>query len=443
MKSPNLEELALLPEPLAIERHFDAKNYRLFRWVLGLCLMLSVSGIVAGLQDERYALLTLCGLDFAAVLALFALRREPFYTKSFRQILLSFLLLQLITLKVTTSQEAGDAPAAFVMFSILLIWFRMRPTEHIVLYGTVWLVSTLPPGWLGLGSIEAPAEAVWVIAVTCGIFLLAALGLSALEKRQFLPVWRREHARQRDRLRMVEEVEYARRIQLSMLPQRAPDLDWLELAAVSLPATEVGGDYYDYFKLPDGRLAVVIGDVAGHGLASGLLLSGVRSCLYLLEDELSRPVEVLTRLNSMVRRTTERRTFVTLLCAVIDHQNRTLTVASAGHPPVILFRPETQQFVEVGEGAPPLGTFLRARYVEVRQALEPGDLLLFYTDGMSEAANGNGHFYGTDRLQRTLARAVEGWTARAVRDAVLGDLSNFKGDTEQEDDTTLVVARIR
>jgi sigma-B regulation protein RsbU (phosphoserine phosphatase) len=145
----------------------------------------------------------------------------------------------------------------------------------------------------------------------------------------------------------------------------------------------------------------------------------------------------------MVRRTTERRTFVTLLCAVIDPQNRTLTVASAGHPPVILYRPETQQFIEVGEGAPPLGTFLKASYQAVRQTLERGDLLLFYTDGMSEAGNGNGQFYGTDRLQRTLARAVEGWTARAVRDAVLGDLSNFKGDTEQEDDTTLVVARIR
>jgi phosphoserine phosphatase RsbU/P len=443
MKSPNLEELALLPEPLAVERHLDAKNYRLFRWMLGVCLILAFSGIVAGLRESRYALLTLSGLDFAAVLALFALRREPFFAKSFRQILLSFLLLQLVTLKVATSQAADEATPAFVMFSILLIWFRMRPTEHIGLYGATWLVATLPPGWLGLGSSAASPEAVWVIAVTCGMFLLAALGLSALEKRQFLPVWRREHARQRDRLRMVEEVEYARRIQLSMLPQRAPDLDWLELAAVSLPATEVGGDYYDYFKLPDGRLALVIGDVAGHGLASGLLLSGVRSCLYLLEDELSRPVEVLARLNAMVRRTTERRTFVTLLCAVIDPQSWTLTVASAGHPPVILYRPETQQCIEVGEGAPPLGTFLKASYVAVRQKLERGDLLLFYTDGMTEAGNGNGQFYGTDRIQKTLTRAVDGWTARAVRDALLGDFSNFKGDTEQEDDTTLVVARIR
>ncbi|HEX2222882.1 MAG TPA: PP2C family protein-serine/threonine phosphatase [Thermoanaerobaculia bacterium] len=443
MKSPNLEELALLPEPLAVERHFDAKNYRLFRWMLGICLILSFSGIVEGLRESRYALLTLSGLDFAAVLALFAVRREPFFFKSFRQILLSFLLLQLVTIKVSTSGDGDNAPAAFVMFSILLIWFRMRPTEHIGLYFTTWLVATLPPGWLGLGEAAAQPEAVWVIAVTCGIFLLAALGLSALEKRQFLPQWRREHARQRDRLRMVEEVEYARRIQLSMLPQKAPDLDWLELAAVSLPATEVGGDYYDYFRLPDGRLALVIGDVAGHGVASGLLLSGVRSCLYLLEEELGRPVEILTRLNSMVRRTTDRRTYVTLLMAVIDPQQQTLTVASAGHPPVFLYRRETQQVFEVGKGAPPLGTFLQATYVEVRQPLQPGDLLLFYTDGMTEAGNGNGQFYGPDRLQKTLARAAEGWTARAVRDALLGDLSNFKGDTEQEDDTTLVVARIR
>ena len=107
---------------------------------------------------------------------------------------------------------------------------------------------------------------------------------------------------------MREEFDTARRIQLSMLPQGPPNVSWIEVAAASLPATEVGGDYYDYFRISPSQIVVVIGDVAGHGLASGLLLSGVRSCLYLLEKDLASPVEVLDRLNHMVRRTTDRRT---------------------------------------------------------------------------------------------------------------------------------------
>jgi sigma-B regulation protein RsbU (phosphoserine phosphatase) len=241
---------------------------------------------------------------------------------------------------------------------------------------------------------------------------------------------------------MVEEVEYARRIQLSMLPQGAPNVEWMDFAAASLPATEVGGDYYDYFPLPDGRLALVIGDVAGHGVASGLLLSGVRSCLYLLEDEIAEPVRILARLTTMVRRTTDRRTYVTLLCAVIDPAEGSLTVAAAGHPPVMLYRAATREIVEVGNGAPPLGTFLAARYEEVRQPLARGDVLLFYTDGLTETLNDQGNLYGTDRLIRAFSRAAESRSPRAIRDALLGDLSSFKGDRDQEDDTTLVVVRL-
>jgi sigma-B regulation protein RsbU (phosphoserine phosphatase) len=443
MKTPTLEELALQPEPLAIERHFDAKNYRLVRWVMGFGAILSLAGIGSALQGSRYALLFLAGLNLAVILAFFALRREPFFAKSFRQILLAFLLLQVAVIKVA-SPVGADTPVFFVLFMILLMWFRLRPAEHLVLYGATWLVASVPPGWLGL---RAPAEASdstsgAVVATTAGLFLAISLALSYGEKRRFLPLWRREHARQKDRQRMVEEVEYARRIQLSMLPQGAPSVDWMDFAAASLPATEVGGDYYDYFPLPDGRLALVIGDVAGHGVASGLLLSGVRSCLYLLGDEIADPVRILTRLTTMVRRTTDRRTFVTLLCAVIDPARRTLTVSSAGHPPVILHRAATREVVEVGNGAPPLGTFLEARYEEVREPLAPGDVLLFYTDGLTEARNDQGNLYGTDRLLRTLARAAESRSPRAIRDALLGDLSSFKGDREQEDDTTLVVVRL-
>jgi serine phosphatase RsbU (regulator of sigma subunit) len=317
-------------------------------------------------------------------------------------------------------------------------------TEHLVLFGAAWITALLPSAWVGLPAEGDPisAEDVTALSVMTAVFLGLAALLTQLEKRRFLTVWRREHARSRERLRMREEIEYARKIQLSMLPQAPPEMGWIELAGASLPATEVGGDYYDYFGLSPSRLAVVIGDVAGHGLASGLLLSGVRSCLYLMEEDLGSPGAVLDRLNLMVRRTTDRRTYVTLLCAVLDREAGTLTLATAGHPPLLVYRAGTGSFEEMGRGAPPLGTFLQARYEEERRPLAPGDLLVFYTDGLIEARN-DGREYGQERLQRTLARAANARSAREVRDALLGDLSNFRGDAEQADDITLVVARIK
>jgi sigma-B regulation protein RsbU (phosphoserine phosphatase) len=239
---------------------------------------------------------------------------------------------------------------------------------------------------------------------------------------------------------MREEIEYARRIQLSMLPQGPPAVDWLELAAASMPATEVGGDYYDYFRLSPSRVVLVIGDVSGHGMASGILLSGVRSCLYLLEEHLATPVKVLARLSPMVRRTTDRRMYVTLLAAVLDREAGTLTVANAGHPPVL--RRGSGGWEEVGKGAPPLGTFRDARFEEDTRPLESGDLLVLYTDGLVEARDAAGREYGQDRLLRALDRAGERARPAEIREAVLGDLALFRGDAESEDDVTLVIARV-
>ena len=110
---------------------------------------------------------------------------------------------------------------------------------------------------------------------------------------------------------------------------------------------------------------------------------------------------------------------------------------------MLRFDARTRRFTEVGQGAPPLGTFLQARYETVQAPLVPGDLLIFYTDGLVEARNVHGQEYGDARLQKAIARAADSRTAREIRDAVLGDLSNFKGDYEQVDDITVVVVRVR
>ncbi|HYG65045.1 MAG TPA: PP2C family protein-serine/threonine phosphatase [Thermoanaerobaculia bacterium] len=438
MRAPSIDDLVLLPEPLALQRHYDAKNYRTFRWLWALTALVSVIGIIAAAKGGMPLRLVLFVLGLVGSVALFGMRQSPLFERHFRQILLSYLAFQLVLIKLAPSMDDG-----FALFAMLMLFFRFRVTEFLILFGASWITAILPPGWVGLAEAGAPrSEDFAELSVMHGIFLGLAVLLTHFERRRFLGGWRREHGRSRERLRMREEIEYARKIQLSMLPQAPPEAGWIELAGASLPATEVGGDYYDYFALSPSRLALVVGDVSGHGLACGLLLSGVRSCLYLMEEDLATPALALQRLNRMVRRTTDRRTYVTLLCALVDREAGTLTVASAGHPPVVCFDPRSRTLQEMGQGAPPLGTFLKAQYQEESRPIARGDLLVFYTDGLTEARNSQGVEYGVERLQKVISHT---WDApvREIRDAVLSDLSRFKGDGEQADDITVVIARLK
>jgi serine phosphatase RsbU (regulator of sigma subunit) len=445
MKAPTLDELVLLPEPLAVHRQFDARNYRVFRWLSILVALLSLGGI--GVATDRHDPFGIVVYAANAVfcVALLILRDREIFARNFRQILLVYLFVQIMVLKVATAHIQDGEHVPFILVGFLLLAFRLRVAEHLMLFAAFWATAVFPLAWVGLRRVTVPADQDAIVAVTVMslICLATAVGVTQLERKRFLSVWRKEHARNRERLRMREEIDYARKIQLSMLPQAPPQLDWIDLAAASLPATEVGGDYYEYFKLSDSQLVLVIGDVAGHGLASGLLLSGIRSCLYLLEEDLASPVGIFERLNRMVRRTTDKRTYLTLLCAVLDRAAGELSLVSAAHPPMLRYDRGAGAFEEVGKGAPPLGTFLDACYELVRCPLVPGDLLIFYTDGLVEARNDQGQDYGDARLQRAVARAAGGRSAREVRDSILGDLANFKGDQEQADDITVVVVRVR
>jgi hypothetical protein len=445
MKAPTLDELVLLPEPLALHRHFDARNYRVFRWLSILVTLLSLAGIGVATDLHDAFGIVLYAANAVAGVALFILRDRDVFSRNFRQILLVYLFVEIVVLKFTTVHIQDGEHVPFILAGFVLLAFRLRVAEHLMLYAAFWVTAVFPLTWIGLRRVAIPTEqdAIVAVSVMAAICLATALGVTQLDRKRFLAGWRKEHARNRERLRMREEIEYARKIQLSMLPQTAPQLDWLDLAAASLPATEVGGDYYEYFKLNDSQLALVIGDVAGHGLASGLLLSGIRSCLYLLEAELTSPHRIFERLNPMVRRTTDKRTYVTLLGAVLDREAGEVTLASAGHPPMLRYDSRAHRFEEVGKGAPPLGTFFDARYELVRCPLVSGDLLIFYTDGLVEARNDQDQDYGDARLQRAVLRAAGSRTAREIRDAILGDLANFKGDQEQADDITVVVVRVR
>ncbi len=154
MKPPSTDELVQLPEPIALQRHFDAKNYRYFRLILGLVLILCLVGTAEAASNRRFGLMSLMVVDLIAVVLLVLLRRERFYTLYFRQILLGFLVLQAVAIKVV-NLNSDDSTTAFIPVMFALLGFRLRFIEHLMTYVMLWLTAVLPLTASGLPSADA------------------------------------------------------------------------------------------------------------------------------------------------------------------------------------------------------------------------------------------------------------------------------------------------
>lgn len=312
----------------------------------------------------------------------------------------------------------------------------------------------LHASWLGLGllatlgAVATGGDSSLLGTIPASVFfhlLAVAFGLrrARSHRRGIEQAWEIALGFHGDRLRMQRELETARSVQLGMLPTHAPALEWVDWATLSLPANEVGGDYYDYHVDADGGLVVVVADVAGHGLASGLLLSGLRACLALLED-LTDPEQVLGRLHAMIRRTRHERSFVTLSRVRLSSGGRQLDLAAAGHPPLLIARAESGEVEELGGSSTPLGAMHSLRIARAGAALEPGDALLLITDGVYETLSPAGEPFGFDNLTAAFHDAATGErVAAAIRDAVLRSLWTHKAEARQEDDITMVVMVVR
>ncbi len=244
-----------------------------------------------------------------------------------------------------------------------------------------------------------------------------------------------------DRERQKVELETARRIQTSILPDLPPQLNGVEMTHSYLPASEVGGDFYDVLALEDGRLAVAVGDVAGHGVSSGLVMSMAKSALAVQVAFNPEVAAVFTTLNRMVYQSARKRLLTTLCYALVDPQKRQMFFASAGHlfPYRITSRKEVLALESVSY---PLG--VRSEIdVRVRSAsLEGGDYLFMFSDGVVEARDhGTDELFGFDRLERSLGRHCGG-SVQDLRRGVLSDLEEFTGGGQREDDLTVLVLRV-
>ena len=458
MERPALEQIAQTTEPQMVRARFDEQNLGWAYVVFWLFAVTSFILVPLSFRSKQLPAVHI-GLAVADALLTFymlaamshlrrALRRPGWQPSAYT--------------RLVGRNLTGWLMAAYIFKFATLIYFALLDNGGWIAWGLIFPASTMALRLLLRQRIAlnvtmlaiviaavllAPTPrkgkyppAVYVSLVSVNVFCFAVGVLtSRSSKRAAIEEGQQRRDEAREQLRIRDELRFAREVQVSMLPEAPPKLEWADVAGVSLPATEVGGDYYDYFVV-DGRLAIVCGDVAGHGLASGITLSALRSGFTLLRDQLLDPAYVLGRLQEVVTQSSRRRMMVTISVLLLDHETHLATIASAGHPPLLHVRGATRETQLIELFAPPLGARLGAIVPQRVVPFASGDTFVLHSDGIYETVNASGDEYGLDRLARIVA-ASEG-TAEEVRDAVLRDVESFRGNEPQEDDVTLVVVRI-
>lgn len=247
-----------------------------------------------------------------------------------------------------------------------------------------------------------------------------------------------------ERERLQQELRIARDVQMSLLPKSTPSIPGLDIAARCVPAQEVGGDYYDFVSLDEGRLGLVIGDVSGKGTEGAFYMTLTKGFLKAVVRESASPAIVLTQANELFCENVERGNFISMIYATFDARTSVVTFARAGHNPVILYRARSgsASFFQprgIALGLEP-GEVFATTIEEVSVPLEPGDALVLYTDGFGEAMNRKGEQFGEDRLQASIIR-LSNRPSGEMLDGILSDVRSFVGRADQHDDMTMVIVR--
>jgi serine phosphatase RsbU (regulator of sigma subunit) len=242
-------------------------------------------------------------------------------------------------------------------------------------------------------------------------------------------------------LRMQEEMRLAYKIQMNLLPVRAPHVKGYDIAGKTIPAKDVGGDYFDFIVIDDRRLGLCLGDVSGKGMPAALLMANLQATLRSHALQPLEPCECLSRSNDLIFRSTDDDRFVTLFYSVLDSKEHKLSYCNGGHnPPLLIGAAGEPRHLKVGGTV--LGTFARWSYGGETVCMSPGDILLVYSDGITDAANSSDEEFEEMRLlQAVVEHRSE--PADTIIDAVLDTVRLHTGDASQLDDMTLVVVKRR
>jgi sigma-B regulation protein RsbU (phosphoserine phosphatase) len=263
---------------------------------------------------------------------------------------------------------------------------------------------------------------------------LAAQVAIAIENARLYQAVRTQEAQ------LERDMAMAREVQLRLLPSVAPTWTNADMAVRFLPARTIGGDLYDFVEYGPGRMAIVLGDVSGKAAPAALFAALVSGIMRSAAQQRLEPARMLATLNNTIQERKLESQYVTMLFAMWNDDSRTLQVANSGAVQPILCRQGHSSTVRA-EGFP-LGLFPNASYEELNVATEPGDVIVFVSDGILDAENAQREMYGQERLAELLSSRGE-QPAQEIADAILNDVGRFQGEQERFDDETIIVLRVR
>jgi serine phosphatase RsbU (regulator of sigma subunit) len=273
-------------------------------------------------------------------------------------------------------------------------------------------------------------------AITLVGFLVVGFLVSLIAKQRARLV--AEVRRQRDEYE--HDLILASQVQRRVLPKPIVCSN-LELAAAMQPAQLLGGDYYDFYKISEEVVDVVIADVSGHGAAASLLMPSLAVALRLRARELDGPAAIIKDLDGVFRQITNAATFVTMFYARFNQSNKTLQYANGGHNPPLLVRPKTGESLLLDAGGPIMGILPQAQFSNTVVNLDQGDILTLFTDGVTEQENEAGDEFSIERLEEVV-RSKETEAASALVTQISEAVSTFAGKKQQVDDLTVVVVKV-
>lgn len=480
MRIYNIDKYLEYPKDKAYSFVLNEENLRVFRkflwFLIGFLGIFTIVAITKG-HVPLYLLLPISLLNILFALVLRIFYKKIFNINNIRKYLFIFLAIQFSFFlsgefieffypSVETVQEqtvtnntpqpqndpkkksdlnvqlsVGNEYFSDLIFALILliIFFKFTRSEYMLLYSIAILAPTILDLTFNQGLDSD--ESVPGISVALLFFLISIL-VERKRYREFSAEYDYNYKKNYETIRMRKELASAREIQLSMLPRNNHKTNEFEIAGVSLPATEVGGDYFDYFQISDNKIGLFICDVSGHGVASGLLLSGLRSCMHMILEDTSEPKVVMEKLNRMMRKTQNRKMFVTAVFAVIDTANNKCEIFNAGHLPPYKISGATNEIFKIKKHSITLGAmdsiFETGNDKEVKFDFNKNDKLVLYTDGVNEAMNNDKLEYGFENIEKILYANTDK-NAEDLLNILVKDIERFTNDSKQRDDLTILI----
>ena len=342
-----------------------------------------------------------------------------------------------------------SAAAVLAFFPVCLLWsaFYVREDLVTIFVATIAGLFLINMQQMLLLSPYSIGYAIAVYAVILAVYFFGLYaekkGTSLKEVDLYIPeyVFRIE-----EKDRIMKELEIAREVQMKFLPANTPDYPYVQIEAICQPAQEIGGDYYDFFPYDDERLGLIIGDVSGKGVHAAFYMTMVKGIIKTLAKEVTSPREILCKLNCIFYENAPRKVFISVIYGVFDFKTGILTYARAGHLPLIVWCENHMKSLQKIPAGMAIGLDSGDKFDDLLEeatcTLEPGDLFLFFTDGISEAGRADGEEFGEERLENILSRFA-GNSPDIILEEIKDNVLRFIGKSGRHDDITAIAVQMK